>query len=258
VLVLLNGQGADEYISGYGLFETLLLKKYLKQINGFQFLKSFKAKHGNDYAALIKYFIPYKLIRTLLGKNRINKNIANLLSNNITYNQYNHPYDELEYYHNSVSAVTHFQLLHDPLPRYLHWEDRNSMAHSVEARVPFLDYRLVEFTRSLPLSFLVNIGQPKNILVKALQGVLPDKISTRKDKMGYTTPEEHWFINEYPDDFIELFNKFSEGLDFIFNNKKVMTFLKDVQSGNIAFSHDYWRLIHVAIWMKIFKIEAIR
>ena len=84
------------------------------------------------------------------------------------------------------------------VPMLLHWEDRDSMAHSVESRLPFLDYRLAEFVMGLPEDFKLADATTKQVLRRGLQGVLPDRIRTRMDKMGFVTPEEVWIREEAP------------------------------------------------------------
>lgn len=79
------------------------------------------------------------------------------------------------------------------LPALLHYEDRNSMAHSIEARVPFLDHRLVEFVFSLPLDQIVRNGVTKVVLRNAMNGILPERVRERMDKIGFQTPEDAWF-----------------------------------------------------------------
>ena len=78
------------------------------------------------------------------------------------------------------------------LPMLLHAEDRNSMAHSVESRLPFMDYRLVQLGVSCPPCLKIRDGWSKWIVRSALKGVLPEKIRLRKSKLGFNTPESHW------------------------------------------------------------------
>jgi len=75
------------------------------------------------------------------------------------------------------------------IPALTHYEDRNSMANSIEVRNPFLDYRLVNFSLSLPVSFKLKNGWTKYILRRAIYE-LPKDIKERKDKQGFITPEE--------------------------------------------------------------------
>ena len=83
------------------------------------------------------------------------------------------------------------------LPSLLRFEDRNSMAHSIEARVPFLDHRLVEFAFSLPGEYKIDGVETKAVLRSALRGVLPEAIRTRRDKIGFRAePTATWALAE--------------------------------------------------------------
>jgi asparagine synthase (glutamine-hydrolysing) len=84
-----------------------------------------------------------------------------------------------------------------PLPLYLRVEDRNSMAHSVEARLPFLDYRLVSLAISLPGNWKLNGPWNKQIVREAMKGVMVERVRTRLDKMGFPTPEKKWFAGPW-------------------------------------------------------------
>ncbi len=78
------------------------------------------------------------------------------------------------------------------LPMLLHWEDRNSMAHSVEARVPFLDHPFVDFAMSLDAGHKMAGAETKRVLRRAMADVLPPVVSGRQDKLGFATPEAPW------------------------------------------------------------------
>jgi asparagine synthase (glutamine-hydrolysing) len=78
------------------------------------------------------------------------------------------------------------------LPALLHYEDRNSMAHSIETRLPFLDYELVEFAINCPSFLKIRQGWSKWLLRQALAGILPDAVRARKTKLGFATPERNW------------------------------------------------------------------
>jgi asparagine synthetase B (glutamine-hydrolysing) len=80
----------------------------------------------------------------------------------------------------------------DSIPTLLHYEDRNSMAYGIEARVPFLDHRLVEFALGVPAELKVHGPETKLFVRRALKGVLPAEVVNRKDKLGYPTPFANW------------------------------------------------------------------
>ena len=83
------------------------------------------------------------------------------------------------------------------LEQLLRYEDRNSMAYSVEARVPFLDPRLAEFVLSLPADLKISRGLTKAVLREALRGVIPEAVRLRTDKLGFPAPETDWLQQVY-------------------------------------------------------------
>jgi len=86
-----------------------------------------------------------------------------------------------------------------PLPHYLRIEDRNSMAHSVESRVPFLDHRLVELAMALPARWKMSDGWNKRVLREAMQGRIPESVRLRRQKFGFPTSAKRWFAGPLAD-----------------------------------------------------------
>jgi asparagine synthase (glutamine-hydrolysing) len=84
----------------------------------------------------------------------------------------------------------------DTLPHLLRMEDRSSMAFSLEARVPLLDHRVVEYGVSLPDHLKVRGGWSKFAVREALRGVLPDEVRLRKTKLGFAAPDRNWLADE--------------------------------------------------------------
>jgi asparagine synthase (glutamine-hydrolysing) len=91
--------------------------------------------------------------------------------------------------------MTHFDLKF-LLPALLHVEDRMSMAHGLESRVPLLDHPIVEFAATIPANIKYKAGESKHILKEAFQGTLPDELAGRRDKMGFPVPLKQWFSGE--------------------------------------------------------------
>lgn len=93
-------------------------------------------------------------------------------------------------------AALNAALIHDSLhglTNLIHYADRTSMAFSIESRMPFLDYRLAEFLASVPACYKIHNGYTKYLARVAMDGVLPDEVVWRRDKMGWPIPEQHWF-----------------------------------------------------------------
>lgn len=85
------------------------------------------------------------------------------------------------------------QTFHTSLPALLRYADRNSMTHSREVRLPFLDRRVAEFALSLPAAFIYRQGTTKAVLREAVRGIVPDEVLARRDKIGYEPPQATWF-----------------------------------------------------------------
>ncbi|MFN7855548.1 MAG: asparagine synthase-related protein, partial [Acidovorax sp.] len=94
-------------------------------------------------------------------------------------------------------SMTHFDFK-TLLPALLQVEDRMSMAHGVEARVPFLDHPLVEFAATIPADIKFRDGELKRLLKLGFSGFLPKAITSRKDKMGFPVPLNLWLSKSGP------------------------------------------------------------
>ncbi|HXX21333.1 MAG TPA: asparagine synthase (glutamine-hydrolyzing) [Candidatus Acidoferrum sp.] len=92
----------------------------------------------------------------------------------------------------SIAERQKLDLTYSSIPSLLHHEDRISMAHSIESRLPFLDYELVEFAVNCPAHLKLRNGWSKWLLRSALSGTLPEQIRLRKTKLGFDTPDAEW------------------------------------------------------------------
>jgi len=140
------------------------------------------------------------------------------------------------------------------LPVLLRYEDKNSMAHSLETRLPFLDYRLVQRVADAPIKFKMKNGFTKIILRQAMRGILPEKIRKRKSKLGFSTPEEEWIKIIIP----EMKNVFENSL-FIKKYADIKSLVKacDVKS-NMKFginSRIIFRFYILELWGRRFMIN---
>jgi asparagine synthase (glutamine-hydrolysing) len=85
-------------------------------------------------------------------------------------------------------------LMYSSLPALLHYEDRNSMAFSIESRLPFLDYRLVSWVYALPPRFKIRQARTKWLLFETMKDILPHPVAYRREKLGYETPGSAWLL----------------------------------------------------------------
>jgi asparagine synthase (glutamine-hydrolysing) len=200
VKVMLDGQGADEMLAGYVyLFESYfhqLLKQRKFLTLGYEAHK-YTMLHQKPWMPILKKGLAgmwgnrgYLSSAVGSGPNWLNPVLANKYPGPSLYHKTKavKPFGERQVLENTLYRQTFLSHL-QPLLRH---EDRNSMAFSVEARVPFLDHSLVEFVFSLPSRFKIRDGYTKRVLRDGMRGVIPEKIRWRVKKLGFATPERKW------------------------------------------------------------------
>ncbi len=138
------------------------------------------------------------------------------------------------------------------LPTLLRYEDRNSMAHSIEARLPFLDYRLVEFMFSLEPRHLIHEGRAKVILRQALADLLPQRVRERTDKIGFATPEARWLRGKLGDFAEDLFRSPEFRERGFVDVDAAMTTLRRHRMRKIDAGPALWRAISLELWAQRF------
>lgn len=190
VIVLLDGQGADEQLLGYRKFYAFYIQTLLKQGRPLLGLRELILHFGNP--AVLKTLQLRRGLRYLQGQRLGSASIARQL----LHDSFAAPF-EAEPLNIGIASTLGARIKADltrfSLPVLLRYEDKNSMAFSRESRVPFLDYRLVEYVASLPLNLKLRDGWTKYCLRRGAQGSVPDVILRRKDKLGFATPEDEWF-----------------------------------------------------------------
>jgi asparagine synthase (glutamine-hydrolysing) len=124
------------------------------------------------------------------------------------------------------------------------------MAFSIESRVPFLDYRLVEFVFSIPTIYKINKGWTKYILRKSMKGILPEKIRCRKDKMGFVTPQDTW-LKEIEGDVRKILNNSFSKRGYL-NPNQIPLILEDYYKGNNSLGKLVWKMFCLELWFSVF------
>jgi asparagine synthase (glutamine-hydrolysing) len=154
---------------------------------------------------------------------------------------------------NNFADFLYLEITKNSLPRLLRYEDRNSSAFSVEARVPFLDHRLVEFVFSLSLSARIKNGWTKYILRKAVKGTIPEKIRKRRSKIGFAVPEKKWLI-ELKDEIMKVFTSEEFKSRKCFNQEEIVKKFKEFCEGKLSdeYVRVFWRILILEFWFRIF------
>ena len=191
--VMLDGQGADETIGGYPTYLRGIATQLIRARRPFAFAR-FAAAHKRELGRApisIRDIASRKAprpLRTLaastpLGGGTMVGDLAAALARPGLGSAEPFPRDYTRPV--SLDETLRSQTMSTSLPALLRAEDRNSMFHSMEARVPFLDHRLVELVFRLPPDLKIRDARTKYVLREALAGTLPEAVRTRRDKIGF-------------------------------------------------------------------------
>lgn len=253
VTVTLDGQGADEMLAGYHYFFGFHFKNLLRKGRVGK-LASEMAHYYMKHSAFlgILSYILFMLPAGLRARARVMENgyidpefYRSFAAENTTIAGELYGSQTLK-----DALINHFEF---KLEHLLKWEDRNSMWFSLEARVPFLDHRLVERTLSLGDDLIINDGMTKYILREAMKGRLPEPIRTRKDKIGFGTPHDEWFrtpvFQKYIKEIIYSPEFASRGLVDV---KKVQEIYAKHLARKGNHGKEIWKWIHMEKWFNTF------
>ena len=233
VKVVLDGQGADEQLGGYIAYQAPYIRGLLRRGDVLAALRE-----GVGSARHHRSFFSWAA-----AQSRVRSERRGLLRGDAP---------EVLRYAGSLEEVLKREVTASNLPLLLHWEDRNSMAFSVEARVPFLDYRLVEHLAALPLDQKIRGGVTKYVLRQAIRGLVPDAVRCRMDKMGFVTPEEVWMKGELASRILELFSTHEFAGRPYWDAERVLENYREFLDGRSAYSTEFWRIACAEMWLRQF------
>jgi len=252
VKVTLDGQGADEQLAGYHYFISTYFIELFKKKKGYQLVKEifaylFKQKSLFAFKYLTYYILSNKL------KNYANKKTTNFIKpefmnmwkgNSEVREKLLNPKDLNEL------LIDHFEF---KLEHLLKWDDLNAMYFSIESRVPFLDHNLVEYSLGLDSAWKIRNAETKFILRESVKDILPNKIYSRKDKKGFSTPSDDWFRNTK---IIETVYCILKSKSFAqrgyFDVERCLKLYRKHINGDINISREIWQWINLEMWFKKF------
>ena len=254
VVVTLDGQGADEALAGYHYFFGFYFKELLQQAKLKRLFKEIaqyrKKHHSFDGLKFLAYFLlpgKFKNKVSVLETAYLNPEFVKKITSSERPTIINDLYGSPDL---NAALINHFEY---KLEHLLKWSDRNSMAFSLESRTPFLDYRLVEYTLSLPSEYKIRNGETKFVLREAMKGILPETIRKRHDKVGFETPQDKWFRNpDFQNLIYEVLNSETfENRGFI-NPKKARELYEKHLKKEINISKHIWKWVHLEMWFREF------
>ena len=273
--VLLGGQGGDEIFGGYTRYLIAYFEQCIKgaidgTMHAGNFIVTYESIIPNltalrNYKPLLQEFWREGLFDDLDARYFRLINRAPDLGDEIDWavlGDYS-PYESFrEVFHGDnvgkesyFDSMTHFDFK-TLLPALLQVEDRVSMAHGLESRVPFLDHPIVELAATIPADVKFKDGTMKHVLKEALQGELPASIVQRKDKMGFPVPLHEWLSQpgEVRDFVLDILLSEPARHRMLVDNRQV--------AAGIATEHRYgrriWGLLCLELWQRSFHDQSGR
>lgn len=257
VKVLLDGQGGDEVFGGYltkkHFVKSLLHDRNFKELTqNLALLSNFLNRDG--ILSIAYWLFPESLNRILVStftkKFRIIKKEMRKLAGTKGMYSSNTPDKYFEHYLNNLSI---FFINDLTIPTLLHYEDRSSMAHSIESRVPFLDYRLVEFGLNLSANNLANRSSTRPLYRNAMSEILPKAIAERKDKLGYPVPFNKWTRHSLKELINDTFESPVSDIFSYIDRQYLKIKLEKHYKEEIDYSWSIWRLLSLNKFLEMIK-----
>ncbi|HUQ32932.1 MAG TPA: asparagine synthase (glutamine-hydrolyzing) [Pyrinomonadaceae bacterium] len=272
ITVMLDGQGADELLAGYRTYLVARLASLLSQGRLLQANRLagqaatmpeikratlLAAAGGMLFPSMAQgKMLPSGLRRFVRGSLGMKESAATALNNawfadrevgqRLPANGRNRDY---------LRKTLHETLVETSLPMLLRYEDRNSMAHSIESRVPFLTTSLAEFIMALPEEHLVaGDATSKSVFRKAMRGIVPDAVLDRRDKIGFATPERQWLTTLRP--WVEdVLNSDTARQMPALNIEAIKREWEGILAGQKSFDFRVWRWLNAIRWTEAFQVS---
>jgi asparagine synthase (glutamine-hydrolysing) len=237
IKVLLDGQGGDECLAGYQRYIRDYLRDLIREKKYFKALVDFFGTLDLTGPFFWRYF------RKRFGTKQ------RTLEEVITINR--PPERPLEYETNNLANRLRYDLLAGSIIELLKYEDTNSMAFSIESRVPFLFHPMIEYLFKLSMSTKINGRWTKYILRESMKDILPEKIRIRRGKLGFPAPSEEWakkLIKERTGLCIEIVTYAKDYVDLKNFEALCRSILAKGRSEDIEL---FWRILVLSKWIQI-------
>ena len=242
--VMLDGQAGDETLLGYEKYFPAAYYDIFKKYGLVETIKQIIRSNENNSRMNI-FWITKFIVGNFSSKLRkiVHKRNARFLRkhNNLEF------LDTLSKNYLNINKLQEQEIASTNLPALLRYEDKNSMRHSVEARLPFLDYKFLETALNTNIQYKISNGWTKFILRKFLNQFMPDEVVWRKNKLGFNAPENTW-IKEIDSDIKKTITN-SKILRKVCNMNTLLAMYNKI---DIRLK---WRLYSIAIWEGVYKVQ---
>ncbi len=265
--VVLGGQGGDEIFGGYTRYLVAYFEQCIKAaidgtMNGRNFVVTYESIIPNlsalrNYKSMLQEFWREGLFDPMDQRYFRLVNRAPHVGAAVRWSRFDgySPYESFLRVFNGQNVrkqsyfdlMTHFDFK-TLLPALLQVEDRVSMAHGLEARVPMLDHPLVEFAATIPANIKFTDGQLKRTLIDVARDILPPVVTERKDKMGFPTPFNDWARGPIRDFLCDTFSTTAARTRAHVDNSRVLEQLE--RDGQ--FGRNLWGLLSLELWQQAF------
>jgi asparagine synthase (glutamine-hydrolysing) len=259
VKVMLDGQGSDEIFAGYDAFfgerfADLLVRGQLRELS-FEF-NAFRRETGArlawTVALTLRPFAPEAVQRRL--KSRLTGSYTLVHPDLRTIRGVT--VEDSAAFSDRLRRRLSLMTTRRAIPELLHSEDRNSMTHSVEARLPYLDHRLVELVFSLSGGELITGGRTKAVLRRALGDLLPKRVLNRSTKLGFPTPEGRFFREKLGELAMDVFASRSFAERGWVDVDAACHRLRRHRASQIEAGFELWRPLNLELWARTFIDRA--
>ncbi len=242
VKVMVSGNGGDELLAGYIPYFRAYLTSAIAQRHYFSGAREL-VKGWDLYK---KYF--GEVVRTRMPGRRTNAVTAReLLREGATVDFRAHK---------NLNERLASDVLQYSTPDLLRYEDKNSMAFSIEARVPFLDHEMVEYIFALPIDQKIKGGWNRAVYRNAMKGRMPEKNRLRRSKIGFTNPDITWM--KMRADFIRtLFSSRELAGRELYDQPQLVRAWDDYLAGRPGDGLIFWRVLVTELWMRRYIDQAV-
>ncbi|MCU0949496.1 MAG: asparagine synthase (glutamine-hydrolyzing) [Burkholderiaceae bacterium] len=260
VKVLLNGQGADEVLAGY---PSYFADHWADLVSAGRLWDL-----GRDVRAYGQAFGAQRARRQLsIAAQCAASRVANRLPGRLAASERRRrqraaqtPWVSADAAHawqpaarpliGSLDASLRHSLERDPLPLYLRTEDRNSMAHGVEVRLPFMDYRLITLSFRVGSEWKLRGKYGKHLLREAMKDRIPEPVRSRVDKFGFPNSADHWFRTDLYEPFRDLLFSRSVREAGLWDVEAVGRDLERHRRGECALGSRLFDVAQISLWLE--------
>ncbi len=244
--VMLDGQGGDETLLGYEKYFPSAYLAYFKASGLIKTLKEVRSSRKNNTKMSLKWIFIYTVgslfssLRKMEHKRRCSF-VKNEYLGDFEF------FDDMAKSYSSINALQILEIERTNLPILLRYEDKNSMRHSVETRLPFIDYKTLQMALSINIRHKIHDGWTKYILRKAIEKNLPSDIVWRKNKLGFDAPEKTWL------------KSFEKEMMACIEGSAILQEVTDIKQLLIKYKRlDLrlkWRIYNIAKWEEVYNVK---